>query len=1127
MSQFAFLTAEFPEIAAHATKAERAALSDPRAACFYARLALEVAINWLYQHDTTLRNPFETTLAARIHEPSFQKLAGPAIVAKARIIKESGNAAAHETRGVDPATAVTAVRELFHLAYWLTRTYARNAKPAPGLAFTPQALPRTVNISAATLGQLREVARQSAERAEALQEQQQQRLADTTQRAALEAELAAARAEIAAIKAANTATPDLHDYDEAATRDAFIDLLLREAGWKLDKPQDREFLITGMPNASTRGFADYVLWADDAKPLGVVEAKRTKRDPHAGQQQAKLYADCLEQQFNQRPIIFTTNGYDHLLWDDLQHPPRPVQGFLTKDELQLAIQRRTLRTPLKSAEIDPEIVGRFYQSRAIRRVAEAFEKDHQRKALLVMATGSGKTRTVIALADLLMRANWAKRILFLADRRALVKQAVNAFKKHLPSSAPVNLATEKTGQGRVYVSTYPTMMNLIEETANGQRRFGVGHFDLVIIDEAHRSVYRKYGAIFDYFDSLLVGLTATPKNEVDRDTYRLFALQSGVPTDAYNLEEAVRDGFLVPPKAVSVPLKFIREGVRYADLTEEDKERWDAIEWDEDGTIPSQIDPPALNKWLFNTDTVDKVLQHLMTHGLHVADGERIGKTIVFAKNHDHAQFIVDRFDINYPHLKGSFARVIDHQTEHSHSLLDDFYQQDKSPHIAVSVDMLDTGIDVPQVVNLVFFKIVRSKAKFWQMIGRGTRLCPDLFGPGRHKEFFTVFDFCQNFEYFNQSPEAADAAIPDSLAKRLFAHRVELIGELDKHQADNPPLHRLRAETADRLHQEVAAMTLDNFIVRPKRRLVEHYANRTAWDHLDQHAQADLATHIAGLPSGLTDEDIDAKRFDLLVLRLQLAMLRDNAEFASLRRKLTDYAGLLEELPNVPMVAAHLSLIIGLQTEEFWQDITPPILDQVRRKLRGLIKLIEFKRRPIIYTDFADEIGNATPIEVSGIPIGTDMDRFRAKVRQFLEAHKNHLAITKLYRNEPLTPTDISELQWMLIEAGAGTPDSAEQINAGGGLGMFIRSLIGLERAAAKHAFADFIQGRACTAQQIDFIDMIIDHLTARGAMDPRLLYQSPFTDLDPLGVAGIFNETEVSRLVGILQDVTEKAAA
>ena len=361
--------------------------------------------------------------------------------------------------------------------------------------------------------------------------------------------------------------------------------MLKEAGWALDQPQDREYEVTGMPNAEGKGFVDYVLWGDDGKPLGLVEAKRTKRDARVGQHQAKLYADCLEKQFGQRPVIFYSNGYDHWLWDDTNYPPRPVQGFYKKAELQLLVQRRTTRKALADAAINDAIVERFYQTRAIRRIAETFEKDHQRKALVVMATGAGKTRTVIALCDLLMRCNWVKRVLFLADRIALVNQAVNAFKKHLPDSSPVNLVTEKDEEGRVFVSTYPTMMGLIDETQDGQRRFGVGHFDVVIIDEAHRSVYQKYGAIFDYFDSLLVGLTATPKDEIDRNTYRLFDLERGVPTDAYALDDAVNDGFLVPPKAVAVPLRFQREGIKYADLSEEEQEQWDALEWDDEGSI--------------------------------------------------------------------------------------------------------------------------------------------------------------------------------------------------------------------------------------------------------------------------------------------------------------------------------------------------------------------------------------------------------------------------------------------------------------------------------------------------------------------------------------------------------------
>jgi type I restriction enzyme R subunit len=960
------------------------------------------------------------------------------------------------------------------------------------------------------------------------------------------------QAEIAAAKAANQAVADTHDYSEAETRDLFIDLLLREAGFDPKAPDTVEVEVKGMPNTPGVGYVDYVLRGDDGKPLALVEAKRTRKDPRIGQQQAKLYADCLEAQYGQRPIIFYSNGYDHWVWDDTRHPPRPIQGFLKKDELALMIQRRETRKPLAPEDIDRAIVERFYQERAIRRVAEAFERDRLRKALLVMATGAGKTRTVIALADLLMRANWVKRVLSLADRKALVKQAANAFKTHLPGAPTVNLLEDKNQEGRVYVSTYPTMMRLIDEAGAEGRRFGVGHFDLVVIDEAHRSVYRKYKAIFEYFDSYLVGLTATPKGEVDRDTYRLFDLQTGVPTDAYGLDEAVKDGFLVPPKAVSLTTDFLDRGIRYDQLSDEEKEAWDALEWDEDGTVPGAIDAPAFNKWLFNADTVDRVLEHLMTQGLKVEDGDRLGKTIIFAKNHDHAAFIASRFDANYPHLAGHFARVIDFQTTYAQSLIDSFSDPGKAPHIAISVDMMDTGIDVPEVVNLVFFKPVRSKTKFWQMIGRGTRLCPNLFGPGRHKEFFYIFDWCRNFEFFNENPEVAESAGAESLAKRLFTARVELVGELDGkapkasasgpyEQAPTPPGHLgeqqsepdrtaeikdLRDHLAADLRAEIAGMSPDNFLVRPHRRYVEKYSAGEAWTRLDADARHELIDHVAGLPSSVVDDDIAAKQFDLLVLRAQLALLRVEPAFRGLRTRIAEIASALEELGNVPMVAAEMALILEIQTDEFWRDITPPMLETVRRRLRALVKLIEYKRGVLVYSDFEDRLGAAADITVKGIPVGTDIEAFRRKARVFLKPHENHIAVLKLKRNEPLTETDLRELERIFLEAGV---DEAVlgAVRADGGLPHFVRSLVGLEREAAKRAFAGFLEGRRLTADQQEFLNLIIDYLTARGIMDAKLLYETPFTDFDSKGVEGVFAHADVLRLVQILQEIEPRVAA
>lgn len=1130
---FQFLEGEWPLLFEAAVKAEGLANTDVRTSCFYARRTLELAVAWLYKHDGGLRLPYQDHLNALIHEPSFRKVTGDALFTKAKLIKDLGNLAVHSSRRMMPADALAATRELFHFCYWLGRTYGQTSRPDPSLLFNPSLLPKTGAVPPQTLVQLQKQETQLHERDEKLS-------ILLSDKAALDEELKKLREEIAAVKKANAAQPDTHDYSEAETRDYFIDLLLKEAGWTLDKPQDTEFEVTGMPNQQGKGLVDYVLWGDDGKPLGLVEAKRTRKDAKVGQQQAKLYADCLETLFGQRPIILYSNGYEHWLWDDASYPPRAVQGFFKKQELELLIQRRSTRKKLAQTVINPDIVGRYYQTRAIRRIGETFEIDNQRKALVVMATGAGKTRTVIALADLLMRCNWVKRVLFLADRVALVNQAVNAFKQHFPDSSPVNLVTEKHTDSRVCVSTYPTMMGLIDEANDGQRRFGVGHFDLIVIDEAHRSVYQKYRAIFEYFDAMLVGLTATPKDEIDRNTYGLFDLETGVPTDAYALDEAVADKHLVPPKAVSVPLKFQRDGIKYDDLSEEEKEQWDALEWNEDGTTPDAVDAGSINKWLFNNDTVDKVLAHLMTKGQKVAGGDRLGKTIIFAKNNDHAEFIAERFNANYPHYKGQFARVVTYKTEYAQSLIDDFSNKNKAPHIAISVDMLDTGIDVPEVVNLVFFKIVRSKTKFWQMVGRGTRLCPDLFAPGQDKQFFYLFDYCQNLEFFSQNPGFSDGALSEALGTRLFKARLEMIAELDKKPAaDNQVANtvvpyeapkndgQLRSALADFLNQTVAAMNLDNFVVRPQRKSVEKYAKAETWLKLGSEDLTELANNIARLPSELVDDDEEAKRFDLLVLRAQLAILKAEPGFARLRDQIRSIAGALEEQDSIPAIKAQMELIQSVAGDEWWQDVTVVMLESVRMKLRALVKLIEKGKRTIVYTDFEDELGAETPIDLPEVVAGMDMAKFRDKARQFLKAHESHVSLQRLRRNQPLTPSDLDELERMLVEAGGSKELIDQAREQSHGLGIFIRSLVGLDREAAKQAFSELISGSTVSSNQIEFIDLVVQYLTENGVMVPDRLYESPFTDISPQGPEGVFPSAKVDEMVTVLIEITHRAVA
>jgi type I restriction enzyme, R subunit len=783
--------------------------------------------------------------------------------------------------------------------------------------------------------------------------------------------------------------------------------------------------------------------------------------------------------------------------------------------------------------------------RAIRRVGETFEKDRQRKALLVMATGAGKTRTVIALVDMLMRANVVKRVLFLADRVALVNQAVNAFKVHLPDASAVNLVTEKNTEARVYVCTYPTMMGLINEPTEGIRRFGVGHFDLVIVDEAHRSIYQKYRAIFSYFDSLLVGLTATPKDEIDRNTYGLFDLEDGVPTDAYGLDDAIAEGYLVPPRTLSVPLKFQREGISYAELSDTEKEQWDELDWDEDGHTPDEVNAEAINKWLFNEDTVDKVLALLMTQGLKVAGGDRLGKTIIFAKNNRHAQYITQRFDANYPQYAGLFARMITYEVGYAQSLIDDFSQKNKAPHIAVSVDMLDTGVDVPEVLNLVFFKVVRSKTKFWQMLGRGTRLCENLFGPGdeleNHKQEFLVLDFCQNLEFFSQNLEGIGGNVPMPLSQRLFNARLELLAVLDtrlqpvddevRDAAQNtlaPSEATIRRDTASLLHSIVAGMRLDNFVVRPQRRLVEAWSQASSWSSINAEQRADIATHLSALPSSVRDDDEDAKRFDMLMLRTQLCMLHAEPGMQHLASAVRSLADALLGLGNIPAVSKHLVLIEAVAGEEWWQDVTLPMLEQARRHLRGLIYLIDKVGRKVVYTDFSDQIGEIAAVTLALGGIAGDFERFRSKVRAFLRTHDNHITLHKLRRNQALTAADLAELERMLIESGtasAGDLDRARKESHG--LGLFIRGLIGLDREAATLALSGFVASKIFSANQLEFVNLIVTHLTERGVMESSLLYEPPFTGVAPQGPDALFTKTQVDELFGVLDQVKLMALA
>ncbi|MBB3839839.1 type I restriction enzyme R subunit [Runella defluvii] len=1110
MSNFSFIPTPWADLAQSPQEAERQVLNAPLVAAFLCRKSLEEWVRWMYERDADLELPHDTSLSSLMHAQGFKNLVAPIQFNQINLIRKLGNTAVHTTAKINPQEALYALKLLHGFIGWAVQLYHEERVSVP--RFDESLLPKNKE---------KDLYKHDLQVLERNYHESQSKLAK------LEAELAS----IKAIKAQNQAfvVPPT-DPDEALTRKLYIDTLLREAGWDPHGFNVPEYPVKGMPqghgDANGNGFADYVLWGDDGKPLAVVEAKRTQRDPRVGQHQAKLYADCLEKEYNQRPVIFYSNGFRTFLWDDVNYPPREVFGFYTKDELQLMVQRRSSQKTLATQPINNAITDRPYQHEAIRRVAEALDGKH-REALLIMATGTGKTRVAASIVDLLSKANWAKRVLFLADRNALIHQAKINLNQYLPHLPAVDLTKEKEDESsRLVFSTYQTIIHMIDGEADGNNRFyGVGHFDVIIFDEIHRSVYNRYKHIFKYFDGIRIGLTATPKSETDRDTYGLFDMEPNNPTFAYELEQAVNDGFLVPPKAISVPIKFQRSGIKYADLNEEEKRAYEEQFSDPvTGAFPDEIDAAALNKWLFNTDTVDKVIGHLMKHGLKVEGGDKLAKTIVFARSHTHAKFIEERFNKQYPAYKGEFLKVIDYQEEKRDDLLNKFKDKAKMPQIAASVDMLDTGIDVPEVCNLVFFKPVRSSAKFWQMIGRGTRLCKDLFGTGQDKKEFVIFDFCENFEFFNAHPKGKEGTNSKSLSQRLFELRLRLalvlLGQ------EEPELKEYGQTLLGQLIKQTQALNGDSFVVRQHWAFVEKYRDPNAWNALSDLDHKELRDHIAPLMLEAEQDEL-AKRFDALMLDLQLSVLNGEKKQATLIQKVVATAGKLSKKASLPAVAKKMDTLHQVQQKVFWEGSTILGIEKVRIELRDIIQFLDSENTLIYFTMFEDEFtGKAHEHQL--VYHFNDLDAYKRKVEQYLKEQSTHFVIHKLRNNLPITQAELESLDQLLFEQGnLGTKEEFTKAYGKQPLGKFIRSIVGLDIQAAKLAFAEILSHQTFNAQQIKFIDTIINFLTVKGMVEPAMLFESPFTDINSNGIGGLFDNAVATKIINLLETINHNAEA
>ena len=909
------------------------------------------------------------------------------------------------------------------------------------------------------------------------------------------------------------------EISEYRTRKTYIDKDLRDAGWTENRDWVNEFELKGMPNPSGVGYADYVLFGDDGRPLAVIEAKRTTVDISIGRHQAELYADLLEKMYRRRPVIFLTNGFETHIMDDRNYQERKVSGIYCKRDLEKLFNLNANRSPkLSDAVIRDEISGRYYQKGAIKAVCYAFEGEN-RKALLVMATGSGKTRTVISLVDVLLRKGWVRNVLFLADRTSLVSQAYEAFTNLLPSLSATNLCdTRDDVHARCVFSTYQTMINLIDDIREDDhtRTFSNGHFDLMIVDEAHRSIYNKYREIFDYFDSLLVGLTATPKDEIDKNTYEVFNLASGNPTYNYGLAEAVRDGYLVDFRSVEVQTNFLQRGVTYIELPEEEREEYENMFLD--GSIPERIESSEINKWVFNRDTIVKVLDYLMRLGLKVDNGSRMGKTIIFARSHMHAEKILEVFNEQYPSYLGMCA-VVDYQTKYADDMIRKFKQPDSKVRIAVSVDMLDTGIDIPDILNLVFFKPVYSKSKFWQMIGRGTRLCPGLID-GDDKSMFYIFDFCANFEFFRINPKGVSVKEGETIQGRIFGMKARLAYELQAMRFRAEPYESFRAGLVSEMLAKVRELNRDNFAVRQHLRAVEMYSREETFAALSEDDVLTMQSELSPLILPYPD-DPDAVMFDALMLAVESGIIMGSNPKVPLKevRRRTEAVSKKTTIPDVAMRMDTIRLVLA---PGYLESADVDEHERIRIELRDIMKYIDKQYRKPKDSNFMDSI---LDVRINDSELSEDdLSNYRERAEFYIRKHSDEEVIKKLRTNEPLTEEDVSELE-KLLWSEIGTKDDYEAEFGSKPLGLFVREITGLDMNAAKQAFSKYLDDTRMDSRQIYFVNQIVEYVVRNGAVtDMRVLTESPFTDRG--SIAEIFGDLTVwNGIRSVINDINENA--
>ena len=906
-----------------------------------------------------------------------------------------------------------------------------------------------------------------------------------------------------------------HDRDENENKKLFLRASLREAGWPIVNRAN-----IAMPEAAavdclldSGDSVDYVLYGRDNKPLAIIEQTATAKNLVEGRTKGIEKANQMAAKYGYKPVVYYTNGYYIYCIDQLGYPPRRVFNFHSIEELELLKLRRTMRQDITNPTIDDSITNRDYQKNAIRSVCKAFT-DMRRRSLLVMATGTGKTRVSISCVDVLMKANWVKNVLSLADRTSLVRQAHKNFNKLLPSvttSLYTGGSLNRDANARVIFSTYQTMTNLVNDDT---REFGIGRFDLIIIDEAHRSIFKKYGALFNYFDALMVGLTATPRCEENKSTYDTFQLENGKPDFAYELEAAIQDKYLVGFSVEDKTTDKMRRGIRYDDLTEEEKASFEDTFADDDSIdfTGTEIEGTKLGKSIINLGTIDAMLNDLMKNGLKVDGGDTLGKTIIFAASHIQAEKIVERFQKIYPKLGMDFCKLIDSHVEGNLTLIEQFEVRGGMPQIAVSVDMLDTGIDVPDVVNLVFFKQVRSKIKFLQMIGRGTRLSPDLFGPGLDKQGFLIFDYYDNFRYFSttgtwstvEGSGTTNNIIPQTVM--LNKHRLGILMNLQQEKALCAFDAAYRDELKAHFISETRGLNNDDIAVQYNMAYVSKYRTAEIWDNLTDRQAAEIEEHILPLyPS--EKAPVKVKSFDNLIYVIEKEYPRREKEgkdarkirngFKNVDSELTRRMNALLKLKTIPAIVEKTDLITAMIDGAYLLDhFSLERAEDVRKALRDLMSYIPDKQGYTIINvvDWVEDKENS----------GTGGDKpYPQRAQEFLSG-SNLPSLAKLRNLDPLTEDEKNELK-AIFTSKLGTEAEFNAWAGSTAMLPFLRLQMGISDEAIQTKFGSFLNAQILNPMQLNYCQQIVDYARKNGDITMTvLLKESPFCDMDVTQIFG-----------------------